>query len=261
MNKFFKRTRRGLMGLALLVTLLSIVLLMNFTHPNPTGRRYSSEIPVTTGQGSGSEIGLSGERILAHDLRLPRNDEAAQRLCLCQESFSPPRADCRTCFAEVPIQSTHRRPDFIGDGFLAESKNRIQLSYDDDLVAQLSDYARAAEALDRPLWLYVRVNTVVDPRFVTMIEETGGGVIHYFAVPGYVDPVDLLAMAGLIGSGVTVFMALGWEFSERRRQPPTPKAPHRNDPTSRAERRTRDMEDFARRTDERARRDLDDKDL
>jgi hypothetical protein len=51
-----------------------VVLLLNFTAPNPTGRRYSSESPLMTGQGSAQQIGLSAERVLARDLGIARNE-------------------------------------------------------------------------------------------------------------------------------------------------------------------------------------------
>ncbi|HEX2621081.1 MAG TPA: hypothetical protein VHL11_13060 [Phototrophicaceae bacterium] len=42
--------RRLLLGTALIGIIVSVILLLNFTAPNPTGRRYSSAVPVTTRQ-------------------------------------------------------------------------------------------------------------------------------------------------------------------------------------------------------------------
>ncbi len=53
---------------------ISSVLLLNITAPNPTHRRYSSEVPLTTGQGASRDLGDSGERTLAKDLDQLRND-------------------------------------------------------------------------------------------------------------------------------------------------------------------------------------------
>jgi hypothetical protein len=69
------KTIRRLVFLATLGgMILCGVLLLNFTASNPTHRRYPSQTPLTTGQGTGVVIGLDAERILAKDLGLPPND-------------------------------------------------------------------------------------------------------------------------------------------------------------------------------------------
>lgn len=47
------------------ITIVAVVLLLNLTAPNPTGKRYSSQSHFISG--SSRAIGLSGERILAHE--------------------------------------------------------------------------------------------------------------------------------------------------------------------------------------------------
>ncbi len=67
----FKTVRRLLFPLALAGIILCGVLLLNFTASNPTHRRYSSQTPLTTGQGTGAKIGQDAERILSKDLGIP----------------------------------------------------------------------------------------------------------------------------------------------------------------------------------------------
>lgn len=260
--------RRISVVIAVLVIITSTVLLLNFTAPNPTGRRYSSEMPITTGQGNATEIGLSAERVLAKDLNLPRNDDPDQRQCICnnpQIARSAPGSECRVCMAYSQSIASYRRPDFIGANFIAESKNRLNLLYTHtDQVEQIGDYAVAARALGKPLWIYVRVNTILDPEFYRIVESTGGGVVPYFTVPGYVDPVDNFSRVMLmIGSGWLVLM-IGWEWFAYRwasRTPPAPKPAKQQNLADMAARKARAADDHLEKARERARRELDKTDL
>lgn len=74
-----KRALQLVFNVALGVFIVSVVLLLNITAPNPTHRRYSSQMPLTTGQGNGKSIGDSAEVILAADLNLPNNNAPDQR--------------------------------------------------------------------------------------------------------------------------------------------------------------------------------------
>lgn len=177
--------------------IIAIVLLLNITAPNPTGRRYSSEVPAM--DGAGQVIGSDGERILAKDLRLPNNNESDQRQCFCQTAARKP-GECNVCLPVQSLTSAYRVPDFIGSNFIAESKNRENLLYRGREVDQIADYVLAAKELGRPLWLYVRVDTLVAPDFEQMVNSTGGGVVYYFAVDGYVDRIDAAAQTGLLAS-------------------------------------------------------------
>lgn len=176
---------------------ISIVLLLNFTAPNPTGRRYSSEVPAM--DGARQVIGSEGERILAKDLRLPNNNESDQRQCFCQTAARKP-GECNVCLRVQSLTSAYRVPDFIGSTFIAESKNRENLLYQGREVDQIADYVVAAKELSRPLWLYVRVDTMVAPDFEQMVNSTGGGVVYYFRTDGYMDGVDAAAQTGLLAS-------------------------------------------------------------
>lgn len=200
---------------ASLVLVISIVLLLNFTHPNPTHRRYSSASPFITGQANNAAIGLSGEQILATDLGLIRNDEASQRMCICNSDTMrlAPANECNVCMLNAPISGTHRRPDFISSNYIAESKNRQNLLYgmSDTLDEQLMDYATAARAARIPLWIYVRVNTTLSQEIVALARSTGGDVIPYFTVDGYVDPVDRAAQVGLGASSIVILLGLFWK--------------------------------------------------
>jgi hypothetical protein len=225
-----RRIRRILALLAFVSLVIFLALLLNFTAPNPTGRRYSSQMPLTTGQGRNEDIGGDAERILAVDLRLPNNNDSDQRQCICGASAAAPPRECRSCVVSLPSVQTFRRPDFVAPGFIAESKNRLSLPIGDrELGEQLEDYASAARALGRPLWLYVRVDSEVDPDYISLVEATGGGLVRYFTVPGYVDPVDEAARKGLIGSGAVLAVLSLPEIAAllKLRQPATgPRSAH-----------------------------------
>lgn len=255
-----KRIRRTTMFSALISMLIGLALLANFTAPNPTGRRYSSEMPVTTGQGNSNQIGISAERVLSKDLSVPRNDDPDQLQCLCSSpSVTPPLNQCRSCMAFAPLTSDggYRRPDFVATGFIAESKNVQNLLYSQaDRVDQIGDYVIGSRTLDLPLWLYTRVNTTLSPEFYRMVESTGGGVVSYFTVPGYVDPVDAVAAKVVVVSSVLLAITLVWEFGLLRRPrtiPATPEPKPRRPPVD----PLRDAESFAARNKEKHRIQID----
>ncbi len=270
---------KSILRLIILISLLGIitsaVLLLNFTATNPTGRRYSSEAPETNRAAGSNVIGLSAENVLAKDLGLPRNDEPEQLQCICRNAADAiiPN-ECRTCFAYLDVISTssHRRPDFVGKGFIAESKNRRNLLYEHtDQVDQISDYAAAAKLLNQPLWVFVRVNTALSPEFRQIVESTGGGVVPYFTVRDYVDPVDEAAQKGVVASsGVLGLTIIGLLASRRFKNRPIvvssptstpPRAPKPSgDPVSKAVRKTDNAEDFMQRTKEKKRQDIDKED-
>lgn len=259
-----KIIRRLILLVAIIAFALCIVLLLNFTAPNPTHRRYSSETPLTTGQANGKQIGDDGERILSNDLNLPNNNDPAQLQCLCGNGSNP----CKSCLTKLPSLSTYRVPDFVGPNFLAEAKNKQDLLYTGREVDQIHDYVLAALLMNRPLWVYVRVNTDVAPEFTQLVESTGGGVLYYFTVPGYTDPVDktvqtgaAISVIGLVGAG-----SLEW-WSHRRRKvrvvvvelpSPTP-APDK--PVDSTSRKLDHAEDFLAKRKDRLRGQLDNEDV
>lgn len=199
-----------------LVVLGSVLALLNITAPNPTGRRYSSQYPLTVGDGR--QIGASAEWILARDLRLPNNNDADQRQCICSAGRRTPN-ECNGCVhTQAAMSSSYRIPDFISPRFIAESKNRNNLLYAGREVEQIRDYALAALMLKIPLWVYVRVDTPVAPEFVALTESTGGGVVYYFSNPTYADPVDRIGWAGLLISAPLGIASL-WLGFRRQREP------------------------------------------
>lgn len=257
--------RRIVLWLSLLVLVVSTVLLLNFTAPNPTGRRYSSKTPVTTGQGNANAIGLSGERILAEDLNLPRNDRKDQLQCICNSPSARLGVnECRVCLAYIQSIATYRRPDFVSPNFLAESKNSQDLLYTGREVDQITDYVFAARAMNIPLWVYVRVNSQVDPEFVDVVASTGGGVVPYFTVPGYVDVVDQTARLTAFVALLLLLLSLLWGFAGRRSKctvsipegQPKPNQPQAPRPRG----GTGDAEDFMQRARQRAQRTIDKED-
>ena len=252
--------RRALFLCFLAIIGLCIVLLLNFTASNPTGRRYSSIEVITTEDSQ--IIGASGESVLAADLRLPNNNDVDQRQCLCSRISNSNGNTCNTCLVQSSdfITRSFRIPDFISRNFIAESKNRrMLLSTYTDQLQQISDYALGAKLLNRPLWVYVRVDTQVDMQFTQLAESTGGGVVYYFAVPGWIDPVDQAARAGLVATAAGV-LALGVLEVRSQRKPrvavirPVPQpTPTRRDPM----RKAHDAADFAQRAKDKTQRRID----
>jgi hypothetical protein len=249
-----KLFRRLAFVIALIAAVVCILLLLNFTAPNPTGRRYSSASPLTSG--GAQAIGLSAEQILSQDLRTPRNDDPDQRQCFCNSpNRTPGVGECRVCIAFSQSISTYRRPDFVGANFIAESKNRRNLLYShSDQVDQIGDYVVAARALGKPLWLYTRVNTLLDPEFYRMVESTGGSVIAYFTVPGYVDPVDQIASKVLIAALVVLAIVGIWELSAAKLNGTRRPA---KDPAIHVKGKTDSAEDFLKTAKDRAQRKID----
>jgi hypothetical protein len=247
--------RRLLIIIALTIGVGCVVLLMNITAPNPTGRRYSSETPLTTGEGNAGEIGGDGERILGADLRLPNNNAPDQRQCVCGQASAAP-GGCNICVSHSPQIANFRIPDFVGSSFIAEAKNvQRLLTTQDRNYQQISEIAAAARAAGMPFWLYVRVDTLVDPAFVALFDGMQGGIVYYFAVPGYVDMVDSMAWIGLVLAVLLVIVFVAWVWRAHKTDPvdETPKRRAQRDPL----RKATDAEEFAQRMKARAHRRID----
>lgn len=252
--------RRFVMLAAALVLVLCIVLLLNITAPNPTGRRYSSEMPLTTGEGNAGQIGGDGERILAHDLRLPNNNLPDQRQCICGFSSGVP-GGCNLCLAHSPQVGNYRIPDFVGAGYIAEAKNvrRLLVTHDRDFQ-QIGEMAAAAREAGLAFWLYVRADTVLDPAYFALMDGLRGGIVYYFAVPGYLDPVDQLAQVGLLSALVLIALMILWELIARKvKAAPVrvPTRPPKRDTAPDPLRKADDAGDFVQRARDRTRRQID----
>ncbi|MBX3086324.1 MAG: hypothetical protein KF716_32105 [Anaerolineae bacterium] len=206
-----KTIRRLIFSFSLLAIAICVLLLMNVTAPNPTGRRYSSRSPLTTGQGNAGQIGLDAEQILSADLHLPRNDAPDQRQCVCNAAGQVDPNACRICLVKSANIDTYRRPDFVGERFIVESKNARDVLYDSRDADQIADFVSAAKELGAPLWIFTRVNTNFPPDLERFVESTGGGVVPYFSVPDYVDPTDALARDWLGRMGIVAVVMLGLE--------------------------------------------------
>jgi len=253
-----RRISAGLILLAFVGISVSVVLLLNFTAPNPTGRRYSSEVVKTSG--SSESIGVSGERVLSKDLGVPRNDRADLLQCFCNSTYRLVLTECRVCLSTVELTTSYRRPDFVAQTFIGESKNAEDLLYTGSRreSTQLSDYALASRTLGRPLWVFVRVDSAVDPEFVEIVETTGGGVVQYFRTSdSWVDPIDSAARVALLVSLVVFALGLLLWFMPplsfgRRAASPKP-APKPSNPVG-------DADDFLNRARDKARKTIDKED-
>lgn len=194
MHRTLKLSRRLIILASLVGIAVCIIYLLNFTADNPTGRRYSSSLVTITGKPG--NIGDSGEDVLAKDLKLPNNNRAGQQKCICDHDQVSSPSGCSTCilYGEFPSVDNFERPDFVGKGFIAESKNVAELN----TYTQLKGYAEAARYKGLKLWVFVRVDTKVDSRYDDLVEGTGGDIVYYFAVPGYEDPTDRRSKIGLV---------------------------------------------------------------
>ena len=82
---------------------------------------------------------------------------------------------------KVDGMSTYRIPDFMGDGFIADSKYYGASSLNRN--SQLEDFATLAVSQDVPLYIYVREGTHVSQPARELIQSTGGDVIRVFEGP------------------------------------------------------------------------------
>ncbi len=141
---------------------------------------------------------------------------------------------------------------------MAESKNTQNLLYTGREYDQIQDYAIAAKLLNRPLWVYTRVDTTVSREFYDILHETGGNVIPYFTVPNYVDPVDDTAKKAGVVSGVILLGFIAMTRRVVRLPAPTP-APVKVavDPLVRVSRKVTHAEDFVAESTDRLRTKID----
>lgn len=223
--------RRVALALALAGAVVCVILLLNFTAPNPTGRRYSSDSPPETNGNNSQEAGASAEDILSRDLGVARNSVRQQKQCICPPGKETP-VYCGSCMihTSLPPGKRYMLPDFIGKDFIIEAKHRMTV--DGSHLRQLTIYAYAAQAQNLELWLFVDIGAKVDPRYYDLVEDTGGRIVYYFTAPGYTDPTDRAATAGLIVCVPVGLALLFWEFRPRRiviiRRTPAPRLPPRN---------------------------------
>jgi hypothetical protein len=253
--------RRALLTCCIVVILVGIVLLLNLTAPNPTGRRYSGD--TVDLDASSTDKGLQGENILATDLNLwVTNERSTNPVCICNSRFEgtvPPGSTCGVCVAYSESVSNFRIPDFVTNGYFAESKNARDLivSHARD-YEQIQEMAAVAEEINQPLWIYVRTETYVDHEYFNLARSTGGDVVYYFRDTLYVDPVDQIARILIIVGASGAVLVLGWE-AWRWIQSQTPDEPEEDiDAIDEAADDTVDeTENFMRRVERLSRKELD----
>jgi hypothetical protein len=268
-----KFLRRCLLLISFGALIFSSVLLLNFTAPNPTGRRYSSEIPPENIRG---RDGGNAEIILSIDLGVHQNTITPPRQCICNSSFSNslPRSNCDVCTLNSEVERYHI-PDFVTDAFIIEAKNYSPNSGDvySQNGNQLDAYLIMAHQLNRPFWLFVAVDSVVRDELRLLAEATGGGVVYYFTVAGYVDPIDTAAKGGITVSSTIFALSAIWEVWSLRRlrirlsppKQPTPRSaskptPTPRDPLHKAASAVQNAEQFNSQSRETAWNELDQKD-
>lgn len=203
------------------LTILAVVwFALHFAAPNPTHRWYSTEVLDVSRNTTNEQKGIQGEDLLALDLGLeePTNERSDNAICVCGIHYSgePSPRGCSSCFVYSADISNYRIPDFVTRSYIAESKNRISLlASDSDTIVQVTEMAAGARAFGIPLYIYVRINTVVDREYYEIARSTGGDVVHYFLVDGYESLIIFEAMInGLLiiivllslGAGVWVYI-------------------------------------------------------
>lgn len=238
MHGTFKWTRRLIILASLIGIIACVVLLLNFTSSNPTGRRYASE---STLPGTSSQIGGDAERILAKDLDWPFNDQADQGLCICRTANEVSNKRCNQCVSVmVGFAASYRVPDFINPKkFIIEAKAAQTMNSDD--FKQVTDLAMAARQMDIPLWLYVNKNAKVSRKYHEVVDSTGGDVVFYFTKPGYEDPTDRWAKIGLVLSASALTGGAALEVYNQRK----PRLTHQHQ--TRAAAAVDDLDAFAHR--------------
>lgn len=244
--------RRITFSLALVALMVCIVMLLNMTAPNPTGRRYSSE---TVRQPNNRCEGKFAEDILSHDLNLLHNEKLEKTQCVCSENVrnSTPPGICGVCIVysnKVARSQRSHIPDFISSSFVADAKRVTRLPRNS---AQLDSFLDIANQLKIPFWIFVRVDTEVAPEYLALKEATGGGVVRYFAISGYTDPVDTAAKIGIVLSlaimALVVILTLRARWQSRVTVPAdNPLKPFYPKPINKADKAIVHAEDFKRRT-------------
>ncbi len=250
--------KRALFFACLLVSAVSVLLLLNVTAPNPTGRRYASAPTVWN---NGRCDGKAAENILAQDLNLVHNEKVEKTQCVCQPNLAPNALPsiCGVCSAYSSHVSPRQRahvPDFVSPHFIADAKCVTNLTTNTN---QLEAFADMSEQLGVPFWIFVRMDTEIAPRYIAMTRASGGDVVRYFLTPGYVDPVDVLAKVGLLISLLGI-LALLYSAYRGRRPRPNPSTKPTPSPPSKAQKAIQEAEDFKNKRKDRLRAQLDDLD-
>lgn len=260
-----KTFRRGIIAAGLLLSAFCILLLMNITAPNPTGRRYSSSVvPESDGR--------AAEDVLQADLNITHNERSPITMCICDHDGHKVNK-CQTCLISSSCVINTSIPDFISKNFLIDSKNyaKSQLRLDQ----QLRNFVCAARENNLQLWLYVRKDTDVQSSLIQAVQSTGGDVVYYFTKSDYIDQTDGSARLGLVGA--VAFVGLGGylEVLALRRRikrpvririaiqsppPPSPGSPKSSRPVVDPTRKADDAVSFAQRMKDKTRRDMDEDD-
>ena len=245
----FHRLRSVLILVSLVLIAGSILLLLDFTAPNPTGRRFSSEMVDLRLDFAAK--GLQAEHILSRDLGIPRNEDTP-RACVCRDADIPPqRIACNVCVAYVPALQLNRRPDFLTDHYLIEVKNHGDGLYQSRRdMDELGDYIIAALAMDIPLWVYLRTDLMIPDDLAQQVRSTGGDVLPYLRGPGHVDQVTQVSQVVLIGSSAALLLLLLGVRYKPQEAVVKPVRPQPHSPLD-------DLEAFALRSKEKARREID----
>ncbi len=263
-----KKLRSLIFLIATLVIIVCVGLLVtNFDPNNPTQRRYSSERVLSTGEAPSDEIGRSGEDVLEKDLKFTRNDADIPVMVVCNSRYegTVPPAKNTQCFYFSDAIDNYRVPDFVSDNLIAESKNvRDLLITQERNYQQIQAFALTAKDLNRPLYIYVRHDTRVDPEYHALFHDIDGGIVYYFRTNNHIlDQTDVILLLVIISS---LFVMVGWMFitklmlfiMQRRPKPKSPVAISEHKTSRKARQSVNDYNQFMLDAKDNARRTLDD---
>lgn len=252
----FGRIRASVFVVALLVATICVILLLNVTAPNPTGRRYSSADPQHVAAVLGVHDWRAAELILEADLGVPFNDDAATRTCLCQTDTTIPPGRCNACaLPSVAISQSYTLPDFLTERMVADSKYVQTFSLD----TQINDFLLYAQVSGREIWIYTRTDTIISASVLESIRATGGDVVPYFVVEGFYDPIESGAGLFLIISLIVFGVLATLQFVAYLNRD-TPDAPSAEDTIDKAQDKVDETEAFMERVERLSRREIDEED-
>ncbi len=182
---------------AMTVIVYAALLWMVWPAGNPTHRDYASAYPTNPNP---QQAGYEAEAILSGDLRLPLNH---QNVFYCPVGRRPPTT--ATEIITIPGGSQCCNPDFLGGGFIADSKFVATLSDD----GQFRCFLSIAQAQGVALWYFVREDTLVSDSMRTAIQATGGDVVYYFhANPGH----DRRQVGALLFASLMATVSIGYGY-------------------------------------------------
>ncbi|MEO1288540.1 MAG: putative toxin, partial [Chloroflexota bacterium] len=197
---------------------------------------------------------------LARDLSMRQNDSNnGERRCFCSQNAETPPDRCNVCEVHTSDISNYRIPDFVNSQLIIDSKAVQVLRIDD----QISDFISVAHQSNRPLWIFVRLDTMYTQGTLEQIQATGGGIVKYFVVDGHGYLLALEQSLNNILIAVLIFAGgvMVWQFIVfRRTNSPSDDDYYQHDDVDNAEDSIEETEEFMRRMERLSKKTIKDED-